>query len=135
MNDNDALALLSRTTDDLLVEFGRQLVGMTAEAVRDVGDDAKANLLGRLRQRALDWFQIHAGMVRQAAQDNAVVMALHSGQGTALTALAALLIGHELSEQPALTAAALILKLGVEVLCQEQDPFADVASRKPGIKA
>jgi len=127
VTEADALALLAKDPDDLLVEFGAQLAGLTADQVRaSSGNDSQ---LARLRHRAQDWFQIHAAMLHRAAQDSSVVTALHSGQGTALLALAAFMMGNLLSEQAACTAAALVIKLGVEALCDD-DPFAGVTGRK-----
>jgi hypothetical protein len=101
-----AAAALSRTEEDLLLDFGIALAGPGAGRDGDLDD---------LRRRARNWFDRHHNDLKQRLCGNPDLPTLTDGAID--VAAIADLIASLLNKPAAYTVAAIILKRGLHTLC------------------
>jgi hypothetical protein len=102
--------------DDLLLQFGLYLMGADERSLRSEAEREGS------RQRARNWVARHWADLQQAARANPVVQMLRDDNMLYLTWLAGHIAEDYVAEPGAVYVAAVIVKLGLDILLNRDTP-------------
>ena len=114
MDGVDLAEVRQMSADDLLLYLGMHLVAATEVPIRGNEQDD-------LRLRAENWLKRHWKELRQTLRDNPQVEALRSDETLLLVELATIIASHWITVPGAIYAAAIIVKLGLDKLCDYEE--------------